>query len=94
MNTTNPYENAFLDNTLSINYTFNFISVTESTLRRAEEAKTDIERMGILDRQTIKGLKWSLEFVKSLKTDVLTDKELKHAIRLTHFRGNECPEYV
>jgi len=94
MNSINPYENAHLENALSINYTFNFISVVESTLRRAEAAKTDIERMGILDRQTIKGLKWSLEFVKSLKKDVLTDKELKHADRLTYFRGSTPPQFI
>ena len=44
-------------------------------------------------RQTDRGIAWALEFLNSLTCEVLTDKELKHAIRLSYFRGNTCPVF-
>ena len=47
----------------------------------------------VLDRQTVQGLCWALKFVCQLHTAYMSEKELKHAIRLTHFRGAVCPEF-
>ena len=44
-------------------------------------------------RQTAQGLCWALKFVCQLQTAYMSEKELKHAIRLTHFRGTVCPEF-
>lgn len=47
----------------------------------------------VLDRQTVQGLCWALKFVCRLQTAYMSEKELKHAIRLTHFRGTVCPAF-
>ena len=47
----------------------------------------------VLDRQTVQGLWWAIKFVSQLQTACMSEKELKHAIRLTHFRGTVCPEF-
>lgn len=47
----------------------------------------------VLDRQTVQGLCWALKFVCQLHTAYMSEKELKHAIRLTNFRGAVCPEF-
>jgi hypothetical protein len=44
--------------------------------------------------ETERGTKWAIEFCKSLDHDVMTDRELDHAIRLTRFRGAVCPKFA
>ena len=44
-------------------------------------------------RQTEKGIAWAIEFLNSLTCEILSDRELKHAIRLSYFRGNTCPVF-
>lgn len=44
-------------------------------------------------RQTVQGLWWAIKFVSQLQTACMSEKELKHAIRLTHFRGTVCPAF-
>lgn len=44
-------------------------------------------------RQTERGTAWALEFLESLTCEVLSDRELNHAIRLSYFRGLKCPAY-
>lgn len=80
-------------NTASINIPVNFVSTCEATLRRYFAAQTDAERRAILGRQTVQGLCWALKFVCQLQTAYMSEKELKHAIRLTHFRGTVCPAF-
>lgn len=80
-------------NTLSINIPANFVSGCEATLKRCDAARSDAERRAILNRETVQGIKWAIEFVNGLNTDYMNDKELNHAIRLTHFRGANCPAF-
>lgn len=80
-------------NALSINIPANFVADCNSTLKRYYAAQTDTERRAVLDRQTVQGLCWALKFVCQLQTAYMSEKELKHAIRLTHFRGSVCPEF-
>ena len=80
-------------NALSINIPANFIASCESTLKRYNAAKTDAERRAVLDRQTVQGLWWAIGFVRKLQTAYMSERELKHAIRLTHFRGAVCPAF-
>lgn len=80
-------------NALSINIPANFISTCEATLKQYAAAQSDADRRAILDRQTVQGLWWAIGFVRQLQTACMSDKELKHAIRLTHFRGAVCPAF-
>lgn len=80
-------------NALSINIPANFIADCNNTLARYYAAQTDTERLAVLDRQTVDGLWWAIKFVSQLQTAYMSEKELKHAIRLTHFRGAVCPEF-
>lgn len=80
-------------NALSINIPANFISTCEATLKRHAAAQTDAERRAILDRQTVQGLWWAIGFVRKLQTAYMSERELKHAIRLTYFRGSVCPAF-
>ena len=80
-------------NALSINIPANFIATCESTLKRYSTAQTDAERRAILVRQTVQGLWWAIGFVGKLHTACMSEKELRHAIRLTHFRGAVCPAF-
>lgn len=82
-----------MNNGASINYTANFIFLCERTLENAAKAETELEKRGILDRQTVQGIKWAIEFVNSLNVVRMSEKQLHHAIRLTYFRGRVCPEY-
>ena len=50
-------------------------------------------KRAILDRQTLQGIKWAIDFCKSLDTDYMTEAQLSHAIRLTMFRGQSCPVF-
>ena len=52
-----------------------------------------VMRRAVLDRQTVQGLWWAIKFVSQLQTACMSEKELKHAIRLTHFRGTVCPAF-
>ena len=75
-------------NALSINIPANFAADCNNTLKRYNAAQTDVER-----RQTVQGLWWAIKFVCQLQTACMSEKELKHAIRLTHFRGTVCPAF-
>ena len=44
-------------------------------------------------RQTEKGIAWAIEFLNSLTCEILSDRELNHAIRLSYFRGKTCPVF-
>lgn len=81
-------------NALSINIPANFIYVCECELERAANATTPAQLRGVLNGDTVQGIKWAIEFVKGLSTDYMTEKELKHATRLTRFRGYECPKFA
>lgn len=78
---------------LSINIPSNFIFSCENTLARYAAATSEPAKRGILDRQTVQGIKWAIDFCKSLDTDYMSDAQLKHAIRLTMFRGTSCPVF-
>ncbi len=80
-------------NALSINIPSNFIFSCENTLARYAAATSEPAKRGILDRQTVQGIKWAIDFCKSLDTDYMSDAQLKHAIRLTMFRGTSCPVF-
>ena len=80
-------------NALSINIPANFVADCNNTLARYYAAQTDTERRAVLDRQTVDGLWWAIKFVCQLQTAYMSEKELKHAIRLTNFRGTVCPEF-
>lgn len=80
-------------NALSINIPSNFVADCNNTLARYYAAQTDTERRAVLDRQTVEGLWWAIKFVSKLCTPCMSDRELKHVIRLTHFRGSVCPEF-
>ena len=51
---------------LSINIPANFVSDCNNTLARYYAAKTDTERLAVLDRQTVEGLWWAIKFVSKL----------------------------
>lgn len=80
-------------NALSINIPSNFIFSCENTLARYAAATSEPAKRGILDRQTVQGIKWAIDFCKSLDTDYMSDAQLKRAIRLTMFRGTSCPVF-
>ena len=80
-------------NAASINIVNNFIMVCESTLKRYAAASTELEKHAILDTDTVQGLNWAIDFAQSIKRDVMTEAELKHAVRLTKFRGKVRPEF-
>lgn len=80
-------------NALSINIPANFAAYCNNTLKRYNAAQTDAECRAVLGRQTVQGLCWALKFVCQLQTAYMSEKELKHAIRLTHFRGTVRPEF-
>ena len=82
-----------MTNALSINIPANFIFSCENTLARYAAATSDATKRGILDRQTLQGIKWAIDFCKSLDTDYMTEAQLSHAIRLTMFRGRTCPVF-
>ena len=80
-------------NSLSINIPANFIADCNNTLQRHALAPTDAKRWAVLNGNTVQGLWWAIKFVSQLQTAYMSEKELKHAIRLTHFRGAVCPEF-
>ena len=80
-------------NPLSINIPVNFLAVCESTLARAEAAETEADRQAILSRQTVRGIKWAIEFVTGLDTECMSEDELNHAIRCTYYRGAKRPVF-
>lgn len=80
-------------NALSINIPENFVADCNNTLKRYNAAKTDAERRSVLDRHTVQGLWWAIGFVSKIPAACMSEKELKHAIRLTHFRGTVCPAF-
>ena len=80
-------------NAASINIVNNFIMVCESMLKSYAAASKEPEKHAILDTDTVQGLHWAIDFVKSLDHSVMTEAELKNAVRLTKFRGKVRPEF-
>lgn len=70
-----------------------FAESCKNELARYMEASTETERRAVLNRDTVKGLMWAIDFCKGLDHEVMTEPELKHAVRLTRFRGKVCPVY-
>lgn len=70
-----------------------FKETCKNQLSRYMAATTDTERRAVLGRDTVKGLMWAIDFCDSLTHEVMTDREFKHAMRLTMFRGSECPTF-
>lgn len=68
-----------IENGASIQYRVNLLSTFKSP--------------GKAIGQTERGIKWAIEFLESLDCEILSDNELKHALRLSYFRGNSCPVY-
>lgn len=63
-------------NALSINIPANFIFSCENTLARYAAATSEGVKRAILDRQTLQGIKWAIDFCKSLDTDYMTEAQL------------------
>lgn len=82
-----------MNNYASINIPANFIHSCEAELERWANADSELKKRAILDRDTPQGLRWAIDFCKSIKADFMTEAELKHAIRLTTFRGRNCPQF-
>ena len=80
-------------NTLGIDRTENFILACKGELRRCASASSEEMKRAILDTDTVQGLHWAIDFVKSIGHDVMTEAELRHAVRLTKFRGKVRPEF-
>lgn len=78
---------------LSINIPANFIYSCEIVLERYAAATSEGARRAILDRRTVRGIGWAIDFCKSLDTDYMTEAQLSHAIRLTMFRGTDYPTF-
>lgn len=72
----------------------NFIRSCENTLARYNVAKTDVERTAILSRETVRGIQFAIDFCNSLDHEWMTECELKHAVRLTYFRGANRPAFT
>ena len=72
----------------------NFIYTCENTLARYNAAKTDAERYAVLSRETVRGIQFAIDFCNGLDHECMTERELKHAIRLTYFRGANRPVFV
>ena len=72
----------------------NFIYTCENTLARYNKANTDAERFAVLSRETVRGIQFAIDFCNSLDHEWMTESELKHAVRLTYFRGVNCPEFA
>ena len=70
-----------------------FIATCKNTLKRYLEAGTPAKRAAVLSGETVQGIKQAISFVKALDHELLTDEELKHAIRLTRFRGQACCKF-
>ena len=80
-------------NTASIEIPANFIELCENTLERYAAATSEEAKRAVLDRDTVQGLRWAIDFCKSIKRDLMTEAELRHANRLTTFRGRVCPVF-
>ena len=80
-------------NTLGIDRTEYFILACKGELRRCASASSEEMKRAILDGDTVQGLNWAIDFVQSIGRSVMTEAELKHAVRLTKFRGQRRPEF-
>lgn len=76
-----------------IENTLNFIFTCECQIERVAKAQTQAQKRAALGRNTEKGLRWAIEFCQSLGDKTMTEKEMKHALRLTTFRGESCPQF-
>ena len=72
----------------------NFIYTCENTLARYNAAKTDAERSAVLSRETVRGIQFAIDFCKSLDHEWMAERELKHAIRCTYYRGVNRPVFA
>lgn len=68
-----------------------FAETCKNELARYMAASTETERRAVLNRDTVKGLMWAIDFCKGLDHETMTESELKHAVRLTRFRGQVRP---
>lgn len=67
-------------NAADIQYRYNLMSVFANTFDR-------IQAGTYYGRETENGLNMALSYLNSLSSEYLTDSELKHAIRLSTYRG-------
>lgn len=81
-------------NAADISFTANFIELCENRLKRHAAATSEMAKRAVLDRDTVQGLRWAIDFCKSLGREQMTEAELKHAVRLTMFRGRICPVFM
>lgn len=69
-----------------IEYKANFLFMARNTLERLLAGQCS-------DRDTKQGVMWAIKFVKSLDHEVMTERELSHAIRCMTFRGQQEPRF-
>lgn len=77
--------------TVSIYNPASYIEVCKDILARCATATSEPERRAALDRFTVQGLHWAIGFCESIEGEQMTEAELKHATRLSMFRGQICP---
>lgn len=80
-------------NALSINIPANFIADCEATLKRSAAAKSDAERRAVLDRQTVQGLWWAIDFVSKLCTP-LHERPGTETCSTAHLLSRRCAPRV
>ena len=81
-------------NALSINIPANFITSCEATLSRAAAASSDAERRVVLDRQTVQGLWWAIDFVSKLCTPCILSRRCAPGIPgLSGHSGGVYPRF-
>lgn len=69
-------------NKADISYKANIKSVCENTLKRKQNGT-------YFGNETKNGLRMAIAYIDSIAGESLTESELKHAVRLTTYRGAE-----
>lgn len=64
----------------------NFLFMARNTLERMIAGKCS-------GRETKQGVMWAIEFVKGLDHEIMTERELSHAVRCMTFRGQQEPKF-
>nr|DAI05139.1 MAG TPA: hypothetical protein [Caudoviricetes sp.] len=80
-------------NALSINIPANFAADCNNTLKRYNAAQTDAERRAVLDRQTVQGLWWAIDFVSKLCTP-LHERPGAETCSTAHLLSRRCAPRV
>ena len=70
------------NNGADISYTVNIKYAFENTLERKQSGKDN-------GRETINCLKMAIAYLDSVNAETLTEQQIKHVIRLAHYRGTE-----